>query len=196
MDSMQTLAAGTEEMTATIREISRNASDASREAAQALLEAGRSNQRIVQLEESSQEIGKVVRIITEVAQHTRLLALNATIEAARAGEAGKGFAVVASEVKELTRETAKATEEIGERIEAIQRDARSAVASIGQIHGVMQQVSDLQTTIAAAVEEQTATTNEMSRHVADGASMTTEIAEAMGEVVKASQAASQEATIS
>src|SRR5207248_3473567 len=105
---------------------------------------------------SSAEVGQVIKVISRIAEQTKLLALNAAIEAARAGEAGRGFAVVANEVKELAKETARATEDIGRKIEAIQRDTRGAVEAIGQIGGVIAQIHDFQNTIASAVEEQTA----------------------------------------
>ena len=117
------------------------------------------------------------RLITSIAQQTNLLALNATIEAARAGEAGKGFAVVANEVKELAKETAKATEDIGHKIDAIQADTQSAVTAIAEISAVINKINDYQNTIASAVEEQTATTNEMSRNVSEAAKGSTEIAQ-------------------
>ena len=128
------------------------------------------------LDESSSEIGKVIRVITTIARQTNLLALNATIEAARAGEAGKGFAVVANEVKELAKQTAMATEEIGEKIDAIQNDTRGAVKAIEEIGGVIASVNDLSNSIASAVEEQTVTTNEISRSVAEASQGVEEIA--------------------
>ncbi len=155
-----------EEMTASIREIAKNANEAARVATQAVKVAETTNSTVGKLGESSAEIGKVIKVITSIAQQTNLLALNATIEAARAGEAGKGFAVVANEVKELAKETAKATEDISQKIEAIQTDTRGAVAAIGQIGTIINQINDIQNTIASAVEEQTATTNEISRNVA------------------------------
>ncbi|MGY1838725.1 MULTISPECIES: methyl-accepting chemotaxis protein [unclassified Modestobacter] len=171
-----TVAAGAEEMGASIREISQNANEAARVAAQAVTEAQSTTVTIEQLGASSQEIGAVVKTITSIAEQTNLLALNATIEAARAGEAGKGFAVVANEVKELAQETARATEDIARRVEAIQGDTSGAVAAIGRISEVIGSINDFQLTIASAVEEQTATTNEMSRSVQEAAGGSTEIA--------------------
>jgi len=183
--NMHTLAAATEEMSLTVREIAKNAAAASQVASTAVQEAQASNIRVSRLGESSLEIGKVVRIITHIAQQTRLLALNATIEAAHAGAAGKGFAVVAGEVKELARETSQATDEISSKIEAIQSDTREAMTSIAQIQRIVDQIYDLQNTIAAAVEEQTATANEMSRNLAEGAEGTSAIASAIEHVARA-----------
>ena len=174
--SVQTVAAGTEQMSASIREIAKNTSDAAGVAMKAVDVAESANVTVAKLGESSAEIGNVIKVINSIAEQTNLLALNATIEAARAGEAGKGFAVVASEVKELARETSKATEDIGRRIEAIQVDTRAAVDAISQISAIIEQINDTQSTIASAVEEQTATTNEMSRSVTDAASGSTDIA--------------------
>ncbi len=171
-----TVAAGAEEMGASIREISQNANEAARVAATAVAEAQATTVTITALGTSSQEIGAVVKAITSIAEQTNLLALNATIEAARAGEAGKGFAVVANEVKELAQETARATEDIARRVEAIQGDTTKAIAAIGGISEVIGSINDYQLTIASAVEEQTATTNEMSRSVQEAAGGSTEIA--------------------
>jgi methyl-accepting chemotaxis protein len=173
--SVQTVAAGTEEMGSAIREISQSANDAAGVAAQAVTEAAATNASIAKLGESSAEIGNVVRVITAIAEQTNLLALNATIEAARAGESGKGFAVVASEVKDLAQETAKATGDISQRVEAIQADTDGAVAAIGRISSIIAQINDYQTTIASAVEEQTATTNEMSRSIGEASNGSTSI---------------------
>jgi methyl-accepting chemotaxis protein len=174
--NVQTVAAGTEEMSASIREIAKNTNDASGVASRAVEIAGTASTTVATLGESSAEIGNVIKVINSIAEQTNLLALNATIEAARAGEAGKGFAVVASEVKELARETSKATEDIGHRIEAIQNDTRAAVAAIAEIAAIIEQINDTQSTIASAVEEQTATTNEMSRSVTEAATGSTDIA--------------------
>ena len=185
--NVQTVAAGTEEMSASIREIARNAADAAKVAREAVDLAASTNATVTKLGDSSTEVGNVIKVITSIAQQTKLLALNATIEAARAGEAGKGFAVVANEVKELAKETAKATEDISQRIEAIQADSRGAVAAIGKISTTINQINDIQNTIASAVEEQTATTNEMSRNVAEGAKGSNEISRNIAGVATAAR---------
>ncbi len=175
--SVATVAAGAEQMGASIREISQNAAEASEVAMRAVSAAEATTVTVNKLGESSIEIGNVVKVITSIAEQTNLLALNATIEAARAGEAGKGFAVVANEVKELAQETAKATEDIARRVQAIQGDTTAAVAAIGEISQIVAQISDRQTTIASAVEEQTATTSEMSRSVGEAAGGSGQIAD-------------------
>lgn len=167
--SVTTVAAGAEQMHASIREIAKNANEAARVAKNAVLVAQTTNETVARLGESSQEIGNVIKVITSIAQQTNLLALNATIEAARAGEAGKGFAVVANEVKELAKQTARATEEIGGKIEAIQSNTAGAVQAIGQIGEIINQINDISNCIASAVEEQTVTTNEIGRNVGEAA---------------------------
>jgi methyl-accepting chemotaxis protein len=183
--TVQTVAAGAEQMGASIREIAQNAAQAAKVAAQATTEVQATTEQVSRLGRSSQEIGDVVKVITSIAEQTNLLALNATIEAARAGDAGKGFAVVAGEVKELATETARATEDIARRVEAIQADTDGAVAAIDQIARIITQINDYQLTIASAVEEQTATTTEMSRGVAEAATSAGEIATSITAVAAA-----------
>jgi len=173
--NLNSVATGAEEMTSTVQSISSNASEAAKVAGEAVKTANDANTTVAKLGESSAEIGQVIKVITSIAQQTNLLALNATIEAARAGEAGKGFAVVANEVKELAKQTAKATEDISQKINAIQQDTKRAVESIGSITGVINQINDISSTIATAVEEQSATTNEMSRNVQEAAKGSGEI---------------------
>ncbi|MBE9205342.1 methyl-accepting chemotaxis protein [Nostoc sp. LEGE 06077] len=175
-----TVVTAVEEMNASIREIAKTVAEGAKVANQAVKTADRTNETINKLGQSSSEIGKVIKVITSIAQQTNLLALNATIEAARAGDAGRGFAVVANEVKELAKQTAKATEDISQRIEAIQTDTQGAMAAIGQITDIINQINDLQSTIASAVEEQTATTNEIARNIAEAAQGTTDIAKSIG----------------
>jgi methyl-accepting chemotaxis protein len=189
--NIESVATAAEEMTASIAEIARNAASAADVAGQAVEGASSANRTVSNLGDSSQEIGKVIKVITSIAQQTNLLALNATIEAARAGEAGKGFAVVANEVKELAKETARATEDISQKIEAIQADTTSAVTAIGQISTVINQISDIQNTISSAVEEQTATTNEIARSVSSAASGSGEISRSITTVAEAAQSTRQ-----
>ena len=185
--NVNVVAASSEEMMASIREISKSATEAARVAKAAVTIAETTTQTIHQLGTSSSEIGKVIKVITSIAQQTNLLALNATIEAARAGEAGKGFAVVANEVKELAKETARATEEIGQKIEAIQTDTQAAVKAIGEVSQIITQVNDISNVIASAVEEQTATTTEIGRNVTEAAMGTNEIAGSISGVAKSAQ---------
>ncbi|HJL15087.1 MAG TPA: methyl-accepting chemotaxis protein [Sandaracinaceae bacterium LLY-WYZ-13_1] len=175
--NVQTVAAGAEELDVATKEIAKSAHEAARVASEGVTAAETTNTTVSKLGESSAEIGKVVEVITSIAQQTNLLALNATIEAARAGEAGKGFAVVANEVKELAKETARATEDIGQKIAAIQADTSGAVAAIGRIGDIIGRVDEIQTTIAASVEEQTATTQEIGRNLAEANRGSAEIAE-------------------
>jgi methyl-accepting chemotaxis protein len=192
--NVQTVAAAAEEMGASIREISANASKAAQVAQTAVSSADATNATVAKLGVSSAEIGSVIKVITSIAEQTNLLALNATIEAARAGEAGKGFAVVANEVKELAKETAKATDDIARRIEAIQGDSRGAVSAIAEIAGVIRQINDISGTIASAVEEQAATTAEIGRNVEEAARGSTEIAGNITGVANAAQSTSEGVT--
>jgi methyl-accepting chemotaxis protein len=191
--NLQSVSTGAEEMTSTIQSIASNAHEAATVAANAVQTAQGANAIVAKLGASSGEIGEVIKVITSIAQQTNLLALNATIEAARAGEAGKGFAVVANEVKELAKQTAKATEDISRKITAIQTDTQGAVQSIGAISGVISQISDISGTIATAVEEQSATTNEMTRNVADAAKGSGEITRNIEGVAEAARGTSSSA---
>jgi methyl-accepting chemotaxis protein len=188
--NLQTLASGAEEMNSTIGEIAKNATEAARVSGEAVAAADSANQTVAKLGESSVEIEKVIEVITSIAQQTNLLALNATIEAARAGEAGKGFAVVANEVKELAKQTAKATEEIKQKISTIRENTGGAVAAIGGIKGVIDKVSHISTVIATAVEEQSATTSEMARNVTEAAKGAATISENIKGVADAAQSTS------
>ena len=189
-ENISIVAAGTGEMNASIQEISHGAQDAVSVADEAANVARTTNDTVTKLGVSSAEIGNVIKVITSIAEQTNLLALNATIEAARAGEAGKGFAVVAHEVKELASATAAATADISERISAIQSDASEAVRAIGEITDIISRVGETQASIASAVEEQTATTNEIGRNVAEASDNSTEIARNISGVAEAAQSAS------
>jgi methyl-accepting chemotaxis protein len=187
--NVSTVAAGAEEMGASIVEISQNVNQAVDVAGKAVSVAESTNAVVARLGESSAEIGTVIKVITAIAEQTNLLALNATIEAARAGDAGKGFAVVASEVKDLAQETARATEDIGRRVDAIQGDTSSAVAAIGEIAEIIGRINDYQTMIASAIEEQTATTAEMSRSVNEAAGAGNEVNRSVSGLAEAVQVA-------
>jgi methyl-accepting chemotaxis protein len=192
--NVTTVSTGAEEMGASIREIAKSANEAAKVATSAVKVAEQTNATVAKLGESSAEIGNVIKVITSIAQQTNLLALNATIEAARAGEAGKGFAVVANEVKELAKQTAKATEDISRKIEAIQADTKGAVEAIAQIGKIINQINDIQNTIASAVEEQTATTGEISRNVAEAAKGSSEIAQNVTGVAQAARSTTEGAS--
>jgi methyl-accepting chemotaxis protein len=196
--NISTVASAMEEMSASISEIASSAGDATAAASEAMRVVDATTDTVGQLGTSSAEIGKVIEVITSIAEQTNLLALNATIEAARAGEAGKGFAVVANEVKELAKATADATGDINSRVVAIQSDTDSAVEAISRISAVVGNINDFQNVIASAVEEQTATTNEIVRSVSEAASglrLTSErmngAAEAMNEVVSVARESEQ-----
>ncbi len=189
--NVSVVATGSSEMQASIREISKSANEAARVANNAVTVADNTNQTITKLGDSSTEIGKVIKLITTIAQQTNLLALNATIEAARAGEAGKGFAVVANEVKELAKQTAKATEEIGRQIEDIQANAKGAVLAIREVSSVINKINDISYNIASAVEEQTATTSEIGRNVGEAAKGTGDIAKNITGVATAARETTQ-----
>jgi methyl-accepting chemotaxis protein len=188
--NLQTVAAGTEEMSSSIKEISKNATEAAKIATDAVKVAHETNTTVAKLGESSAEIGQVIKVITSIAQQTNLLALNATIEAARAGESGKGFAVVANEVKELAKETAKATEDISRKIEAIQENTKEAVGAIGTITSIITQINEISTTIATSVDQQNTTTNEMARNVTEAAAGAGEIVKNISGVADAAQSTS------
>jgi len=180
-----------ENLVQSIHEIAHSAQDAAAVARQSVEMAADTSTTMDKLGASSSEIGQVVKVITTIAEQTNLLALNATIEAARAGDMGKGFAVVANEVKELARETAKATEDIGKKIEAMQSDTDRAVKAIADITSVIEKIDHLQTKIATAVEEQSVTTNEISRNVGEATTGSTEIAQNIIQVAQAAQTTSE-----
>jgi methyl-accepting chemotaxis protein len=190
---VSTMAASAEEMSASIGEISRSASHATRIVETGVVASAAANTTITRLGASSDQIQSVVQLITAIAQQTNLLALNATIEAARAGDAGKGFAVVAGEVKDLAQQTATATQDIARQVEEIRTGSDEAVQAIGRIGEVVAEINHTQLTIASAIEEQTATTSEMSRNVGDTAVGAGEIAATINGVARTAQRTSEAA---
>jgi len=191
--NIQTASVGTEEMTASIKEIAKNASDAAKMASNAVQVAEQTNVAVSKLGDSSEEIGQVIKVINSIAEQTNLLALNASIEAARAGEAGKGFAVVANEVKQLAKQTSKATEDISRKIQAIQGSTKEAVQAIGQIGEVISGINGISNMIACAVEEQSATTTEISCNAAKAAKGAGKITQSVAGVSAAAKSTSSEA---
>jgi len=167
--TIQTVSAAADEMGAHIREIAKSTAEASRVATAAARTAEETNATITKLGQSSAEIGKVIKVITSITQQTNLLALNATIEAARAGEAGRGFAVVANEVKDFARETARAAQDVSQKIEAIQADSMNAVAALEQIGAVIGQINRQQNLVAGAMDQQSTTTSDIIHNLADAA---------------------------
>ena len=185
--NVQTVAAATDEMSSSTAEIARQVEQSTKVARQASHEAEQTSSIVENLANSAKRIGEVVGLINDIAEQTNLLALNATIEAARAGEAGKGFAVVASEVKNLASQTAKATEDIVEQINAMQSATGSTVEAIASIAAVIAQVNEISATISAAVEEQNATTAEIARNVQEAASATEGVTDSIGKVSGAAE---------
>lgn len=182
--NVSSVATAVSEMTASVQEISNSAGEAASVATKAVSLAENTDERVKQLSVSSKDIGNVIKVINSIAEQTNLLALNATIEAARAGESGKGFAVVANEVKELAKQTAEATDEISHKIATIQNDSQLAVNAIGDIGQTISKIHEIQTKIASSVEEQTATTLDISKSVAVAASGTEEIAHSIANVAR------------
>jgi methyl-accepting chemotaxis protein len=193
-NSLLTVASGSEQMSVTIRDIAQNARAAAHVAREAVASAQAASSTITQLNDSNAQISQVVKVITSIAQQTNLLALNATIEAARAGEYGKGFAVVANEVKQLAKQTAQATEDISARIAGILSGTKTAVSAVSAISGIISKVNDISMTIATAVEQQSATTNEMSRNIGEAAGGSASIVENIAGVSHAAENTTQGAS--
>jgi len=189
--NLENVANATDQMSTTIRDIAKNASEAARIAGEARQRAADTNTIVINLGNSTAKIGEVIKVVTSIAHKTNLLALNATIEAARAGEVGAGFAVVASEVKELARQTATSAEEISLMIEAIRGDSKAAIEAISSIDGIIAQVHAISTSIATAVEEQSASTDQMSSSLAGATKSSRDVAENIRTVARVSQNTSQ-----
>lgn len=188
--NVRLVAASAQEVGSSIREVAHSAQEAAGVARTAVAVAERANHTVLQLGESTEQIENVLEVITSIAEQTNILALNAEIEAARAGDAGKGFAVVANEVKELARETARATEDINRRIDAIRANSGEAVSTIAEIVAIIERISATQTTIAGAVEEQSAATAEITRSMGEAARGTAEIAQTIGSVARSTESTS------
>lgn len=193
-ENTQNVSSGVENFSISVNEVARSASQAAEVANHAVDVAHTADESIQKLGESSKRIDEIVKVITSIAEQTNLLALNATIEAARAGEAGKGFAVVAGEVKELAKETSKATESIRASIEEIRSDTNRAVQAISDITGIVKTISDHENTIASAVEEQTSTTAEISRNLSEAAIGSSQIAQNMNQVAEAANGTAEGAS--
>lgn len=192
--NVQTVAAATEELNASIGEIGNQVTMSTKVAEEAVGEAERTSAVVTGLASAADRIGQVVTLIQDIANQTNLLALNATIEAARAGEAGRGFAVVASEVKSLAQQTGRATEEIGQQIGDVQQSTGTAVSAIQQISTTIRRSHEIAATIAAAVEEQSAATKEIARNVEEAAKGTEEVTQNISIVSDAAQASTEAAT--
>ncbi|WP_299442441.1 methyl-accepting chemotaxis protein [uncultured Rhodospira sp.] len=188
-NNVQTVASAAEELASSIREIGRQVQQSTDIAGQAATEAERTNTVVSGLAEAAQKIGEVVNLITDIADQTNLLALNATIEAARAGDAGKGFAVVANEVKSLANQTARATEDIGREIGSVQTETRTAVSAIESISGIIGRINEVTSTIASAVQEQDAATQEIARNVQQASQGTAEVSSTIVGVTEAAREA-------
>jgi methyl-accepting chemotaxis protein len=193
--NVQTVASASEELSGSIQEISRQVSDSTRITSEAVEQVETTNREVEGLSEAARKIGDVIKLISDIAEQTNLLALNATIEAARAGDAGKGFAVVASEVKNLATQTAKATEEIGMQIGAMQGATETAVSAIKSIGTTIARVDQIASSISAAVEQQGAATLEISRNVQEAAASTQSVTGTINDVNAATQETGQSAKL-